>query len=621
MKSASRAVWPILALSALSAACGVMSKKQDHIQDRTAFDERHSSGCVQGVVINGQTGERIALSGKQADEGIFVLAHSSHLGAVPADNADYLKGEFVLCGVPLDESFPIFARFHGFGEFYSNVQIESTLAQKSPKASVDIRKPEPTRIANIRLYPIGIETQDLKFQVVHNGAPVEAATVRLTPQGRSFFDDAAFLAPLNFRSQPVVMKTDAKGEVIFSKDSLMLGGVYNYDVLPPQGGLFQEAQAGSITVGLGNTGVNQPDPYSVVVNLSDSRASDLVLVSSSLDDADYDSRGRISLVFNRAIKLAPGTEDKQTAFLTNAVTARIRDTVANNGAAEQVNAYVDGNTVTLEPIFSVIPDAATEAGLEVTFSGIEIQVADGPNNTVRKDLGSLTVKLFGGTTQPIPFKYADTLELTGGNGQAAQITAALASPLKVRVYDQFGAPFSGQKVSFQIDGANSGGSLSSYLLVTDASGYATTNWTLGNTVGKQSVLVTAVSIRGDALKNSPQSFTATAADKLVATTMAVAAGDAQTAKAGTQLAADVQVKVLDQNGAPIAGQNVIFELTQASGGGSLTSFVIASDANGLATTKWTLGSTVGAQQVTVRAVNARGVTIGNLTVSATATAP
>lgn len=609
----------LLPLLALTVGCGVLSKKEDRTQERTAFEERNDTGCVQGVIMNGQTGERLAITDKEADEEIFVLAHNSHLSASSADDADYLKGEYVLCGVPLDETFPIFARFHGFGDFYSHIQIESTLAQKSPDAEIDIRKPKPTRIANIRMYPIGLETQDLKVQVVHDGAAVENATVRLTPQGRSFFDDSNFLAPLNYRSQPMVVKTNAKGEAVFAKDVLMLGAAYKYDVLPPQGGAFQGAESGTLTVGLGRSDVNQPDPYSIVVNLADSREDELVVVSSSLDSADFDSRGRISLVFNRQIKIASDTEDKQSVFLNHAVVAKVKQVVLNNHQSEQVSVRVEGNTLVLEPIFQTIPDVSVDGGLEVTFSGIMVQVADSPNNTLRKDLGNLTVKVFGGTSQPIPFKVAEQLELTSGNAQAGTIGQTLSQPIKVRAYDQFGEPFSGQTIVFNVSSINNGGTLSAATAVTDSLGYAQVSWTLGNLVGTQSLTVSATSIHGTQLKNSPLTFTATASDLLNSTSLTIDSGDAQTAKISTALASPLKVRVLTSTGAAAAAKKVVFALGANASGGILSATTTTTDSSGYAQTAFTLGSTVGAQTVTASLYNDAGAIIATVTFTATAT--
>ncbi len=610
----------LLPLLALTVGCGILSKKEDRTQERTSFEERNDTGCVQGVIMNGQTGERLALTGREADEEIFVLAHNSHLSATAADDADYLKGEFVLCGVPLDEAFPIFARFRGFGDFYSHVQIESTLAQKSPEAEIDIRKPKPTRIANIRMYPVGLETQDLKVQVVHNGSAVENATVRLTPQGRSFFDDSNFLAPLNYRSQPMVLKSNAKGEAIFGKDVLMLGAAYKYDVLPPQGGLFQGTVSGTLTVGLGRTGVSQPDPYTLVVNLADSREDELAVVSSSLDNADFDSRGRISLVFNRPIKIASDTEDKQSVFLGKAVIAKVKANVVNNHQSEQVSVRVDGNTLSVEPIFGTLPDVSVDGGLEVTFSGIMVQVADGPNNTLRKDLGTLTVKIFGGTSQPIPFKFADQLELTSGNAQSGQVGTALGQPVRVRAYNQFGEPFSGQTVIFNMSSGNGGGTLSSASVATDSLGYAQINWTLGTLVGTQSLTVTAASIHGTQLKNSPITITATATDALNSSSLKLDSGDAQTAKINTALSTALKVRVLTPAGAAAVGKKLVFTLGATATGGLLSATSTTTDAAGYAQTSFTLGSTVGPQTVTASLYDDGGSLIATVTFTATATA-
>ncbi len=417
----------------------------------------------------------------------------------------------------------------------------------------------------------------------------------------------------------MVVKTNAKGEAVFAKDVLMLGAAYKYDVLPPQGGATQGAESGTLTVGLGRSDVNQPDPYSIVVNLADSREDELVVVSSSLDSKDFDSRGRISLVFNRPIKIASDTEDKQSIFLNHAVVAKVKQSVLNNHQSEQVSVRAEGNTLTLEPIFQTIPDISVDGGLEVTFSGIMVQVADSPNNTLRKDLGNLTVKVFGGTSQPIPFKFADQLELTSGNAQAGTVGTALGQPLRVRAYDQFGEPFAGQTVIFNVSAINNGGILSATSAVTDSLGYAQVNWTLGNLVGTQSLTVSATSIHGTQLKNSPLTFTATASDLLNSTSLKIDSGDAQTAKISTALAAPLKVRVLTSTGAAAAAKKVVFALGPNSTGGVLSATSTTTDASGFAQTAFTLGATVGAQTVTATLFNDAGAQIATVTFNLTAT--
>jgi hypothetical protein len=75
-------------------------------------------------------------------------------------------------------------------------------------------------------------------------------------------------------------------------------------------------------------------------------------------------------------------------------------------------------------------------------------------------------------------------------------------------------------------------------------------------------------------------------------------GDGQEATPGTALPGALVVGVEDGFERPVAGVSVNF--TVDSGGGAVSSATVATDANGLATTTWTLGPSAGPNQVTAR---------------------
>lgn len=96
----------------------------------------------------------------------------------------------------------------------------------------------------------------------------------------------------------------------------------------------------------------------------------------------------------------------------------------------------------------------------------------------------------------------------------------------------------------------------------------------------------------------------------------VVSGNNQSAVAGTELANPLVVRVEDAGGQPVAGQAVNFRVT--AGGGSVFAGTATSDANGLAADRWTLGTSVSAQQqVEARAVRSDGTPVVFGTFSAT----
>jgi hypothetical protein len=86
---------------------------------------------------------------------------------------------------------------------------------------------------------------------------------------------------------------------------------------------------------------------------------------------------------------------------------------------------------------------------------------------------------------------------------------------------------------------------------------------------------------------------------LPASQLLKSSGDAQSGTTGVTLAQPLVAKVATSGGIGVAGTTVVFAVV--TGGGSVTPTSAVTDANGLATTNWTLGATVGAQSVSATA--------------------
>lgn len=99
--------------------------------------------------------------------------------------------------------------------------------------------------------------------------------------------------------------------------------------------------------------------------------------------------------------------------------------------------------------------------------------------------------------------------------------------------------------------------------------------------------------------------------------LAIVSGNAQVGDVGSTLAAPLVVRVTDEDGKPVASRDIRFGVT--SGGGSLRDVDKTSDAEGLASAHWTLGSTLGVQSVKVVALSPNGdKEMASVTFSATA---
>ncbi len=126
---------------------------------------------------------------------------------------------------------------------------------------------------------------------------------------------------------------------------------------------------------------------------------------------------------------------------------------------------------------------------------------------------------------------------------------------------------------------------------TDAAGRARAVWTLGTAQGTETVTATVAAV-------APVTFSATALGAGVAS-LRVASGDVQTASAGSLAAQPLVVQALDAKGAAVSGAPVTF--AAITGGGTLSKLVDTTDAQGLARTRLTVGTTAGTNTVSVTA--------------------
>ncbi|HET7422783.1 MAG TPA: Ig-like domain-containing protein, partial [Gemmatimonadales bacterium] len=170
--------------------------------------------------------------------------------------------------------------------------------------------------------------------------------------------------------------------------------------------------------------------------------------------------------------------------------------------------------------------------------------------------------------------------------------------------DGFGNPVAGVTVAWAAVG---GGSVSDAETTTDATGSTSVTRTLGPTAGPQSTTATSAGLAG-----SPVTFTHTASSGS-ASGVQPFSGDGQTGSPRTLLAAPIVVAVTDAEGNPVSGAAVTWVVT--AGGGSVDPTTSTTDADGHASTSWTLGPATGTN--TVEAVVSG---VGNATFTATAAA-
>ncbi len=233
---------------------------------------------------------------------------------------------------------------------------------------------------------------------------------------------------------------------------------------------------------------------------------------------------------------------------------------------------------------TVLTDANGQAVVHATANGTT------GSYTVTASAGAYTAS-FTLTNSAAP--AAGGLAAVSGTPQSAQVGAAFAQPLRVRLLDVNDAPMVGVSVSFVAPASGASGMLSASTALTDANGEASVTVTANGTAG--SYAVTASVLAG--AYTTSFALTNTAAP-VVAGALAAVAGTPQSAPVGTAFAQPLRVRLLDGSNVPMAGVSIGFAAPASGASGTLSAPTALTDANGDATITVTANATAGSYSVT-----------------------
>jgi Bacterial Ig domain/Bacterial Ig-like domain (group 1) len=290
------------------------------------------------------------------------------------------------------------------------------------------------------------------------------------------------------------------------------------------------------------------------------------------------------------------------SVLPDPLVVRVTDSRSRPVASQDVAFSVESGGGSVTPA-TVQTDANGQAAAEWTLG----------SSTGNQLLRVRTAR--GGSTTPLEVSFsamavsgtASNLAEVSGDEQTGPVNSALADSLVVRVTDALGNPVAGVEVAWTVSG---GGSISPAAVVTGADGLAAAERVLGPTAGAQSAQAAVEGFTG-----SPVSFTHTAVPANP-TALVLVSGDDQTGPGGFTLAGDLVVRLEDDNGNGIGARPITWVVP--IGSGSVDPVSSTTDANGLATTRWTLPGSVGS--FTVNAVFS-GLPAVQFTATATADVP
>lgn len=182
-----------------------------------------------------------------------------------------------------------------------------------------------------------------------------------------------------------------------------------------------------------------------------------------------------------------------------------------------------------------------------------------------------------------------TLTAIRGGGQRDTVMRTLAEPYVLQVADQYGNTVPGVEVRWAVTSGQ--GSVSPSFTITDAAGLASVAHTLGPIAGPQAVNASVESV------SASESFASTALAGRAAKILADA-GDNQVGVPGDSLSQRLVAKVTDEWGNAVEGADVTWSVV--AGGGALSASTAKSDTAGLSAVRYTVGGSIGTQQVRAR---------------------
>ena len=325
---------------------------------------------------------------------------------------------------------------------------------------------------------------------------------------------------------------------------------------------------------------------STVLDVTDSngRAETILTLGSEVGTTTVTVvAGRASVTFEVTVTLPPtGLEkisgDNQTGHtgtaLAHPFVVEVRDANGDPVADATVTFTVTGGGGSVNP-------ETTQTNVRGRAS-TRLTLGDSPGtNTVTVSVGGLsqTRRFTAEATLPPP---PPVLLKISGDGQIG-VPGQTLEPFVVEVRDQDGDPLVGVFVVFLHDD----GSLNTVLAATGSDGRAEAILTLGSDTGATTVTVQVrgVVVTFEARVLSPPND------------IEIIAGDNQTGPVGGSLARPFVVEVRDENRTPMPGVTVNFTVT--GGGGSLNPETTQTNARGRASSRLTLGDSLGTNTVEV----------------------
>ena len=350
------------------------------------------------------------------------------------------------------------------------------------------------------------------------------------------------------------------------------------------------------------TGSNSARSYTVIATLNDGQSTSwTATVKTSSDESspeDTSQGGGLSPQQQQQPSTMPPPRPMQTTLegvSSDNQSGLTGETLATPFVVEVRDQYDDpmaGVTVTFSLLTGGGALSATTATTDANGRAESTLTlgSDPGTNSVKASVDGISRTEVFSAEASLPPPVPTTLSIVSGENQNGLTGEALANPFVVEVRDQYDAPIAGVTVTFAV--SEGGGALSATTATTDANGRAESTLTLGSDPGTTSVEASVEGISRTEVFSAEASL-----PPPVATSLSIVSGDNQEAVIGEVLTNSFVVEVHDQYDDPMAGVTVTFAVS--AGGGSLSSEIVMTNANGQAESTLTLGSEPGTNSVEV----------------------
>jgi hypothetical protein len=245
------------------------------------------------------------------------------------------------------------------------------------------------------------------------------------------------------------------------------------------------------------------------------------------------------------------------------------------------------------------------------FASVNWTLGSGGPNTIEGRTNSLNADQvhFGAETSvatvtATALQHQPILAVVSGAAQVGPVSTVLPLAVVVELTDVKivggRGPSVGVPVSWSVAGG--GASINPAQSTTDAAGRASATWTLGSTLGAQQLQASIQASSGLAAGSVTQLIIGATAQQAPARLLRIVSGAGQPGIVGRALRDSIVVEYVTINPVtsgitPVVGATVTF--APGGGFGTASPTAVQTDAQGRASTQWTLGSIIGAQSLNV----------------------